>query len=99
MFVRAISMLLFILVGSAANAAERATRQETGGELLYTTYCVACHNTQVHWRSKRLAKDWPGLLDEVRRWQKSSGLSWGEGDVALVARYLNERYYHYPASY
>lgn|SRR5512135_1034979 len=99
MFLRVIAMSLFVLTAGSASADEQSKREATGGELLYTTYCVACHNTQVHWRNKKLAKDWPGLLFEVRRWQKSSGLSWGEGDVALVARYLNERYYHYPASY
>ncbi len=99
MFLRVIAMLLLMLAAGTAGADEAAKKEATGGELLYTTYCVACHNTQVHWRNKKLAKDWPSLLFEVRRWQKSSGLSWGEGDVALVARYLNERYYHYPASY
>jgi mono/diheme cytochrome c family protein len=66
------------------------------GYLLYTTHCIACHNTKIHWRDKKLASDWGSLNAEVRRWQGLAGLQWRDDDVAEVAHYLNNLYYHYP---
>ena len=66
------------------------------GELLYDTHCRACHTEQVHWRDKRAAKDWPGLKEEVRRWQAADRLGWSEADVLAVARHLNDTIYHLP---
>ena len=67
------------------------------GELLYSTHCIACHSTQLHWRDKKLATNWSLLKAEVDRWQKTTGLRWRDEDVAEVARYLNALYYHFPA--
>jgi hypothetical protein len=50
----------------------------------------------MHWRDKRLAKDWAGLKAQVGRWQNNIGVSWSNADVVEVARYLNQLYYHYP---
>ena len=66
---------------------------QTRGELLYTTHCIACHTTQVHWRDGRLATDWNGLQAQVARWQGAGSLSWSDEDIAAVTRYLNERFY------
>ena len=66
------------------------------GELLYSTYCIACHTTQVHWRDDRLATDWKSLTKQVRRWQNNAGLTWEEEDIRSVAHYLNTLYYHFP---
>jgi len=100
MLMRSILLVLLILFGSSAQADTQSSLHEPGrGELLYTTHCIACHNSQVHWRDRRLVTDWASLRAEVRRWQKISGLVWNDEDNAAVARYLNEHYYLYPASY
>jgi hypothetical protein len=65
------------------------------GELICSTYCIGCHTTEVHWREKRLATDWTSLKFQVRRWKVNSGLRLGENDVAAVATYLNDLYYHF----
>ena len=65
------------------------------GELLYTTHCIACHSTQVHWRNRKVVKNWPGLQAEVGRWQKAAGLGWSDADVTEVARYLNTKHYRF----
>ncbi len=65
------------------------------GELLYTTHCIACHTTEVHWRDKKLAKDWRTLIAQVRRWQENSKLNWGDEEVVAVAHYLNGSFYHF----
>lgn len=66
------------------------------GELLYSTHCVECHTSQVHWRARRQARDWPTLKVWVRHWQGDSGLQWTEEDVNAVARHLNDTIYRFP---
>ncbi len=94
---KSILAVLLILAGNFAAADERPVRDVGRGELLYSTHCVACHDTQVHWREKKLVTDWRSLQAEVSRWQEISGLGWGDEVVAVVARYLNALHYRYPA--
>lgn len=89
-------MMFRLLVGAAAAALLQVTGAacaQSRGELLYSTHCVACHTTEVHWRDRRLATDWPSLQAQVRRWQAVAALDWNEDDIEAVARHLNERYY------
>jgi mono/diheme cytochrome c family protein len=77
--------------------AERtASPEESRGGLLYTTHCIACHTTQMHWRVNRSAYDWQSLQLQVRRWQGNAGLQWGDADISEVSRYLNDAIYQYP---
>ena len=80
-------VLLGVLLCSAPAAAP------SRGELLYTTHCVACHTTQVHWRDRRLATDWDSLQAQVVRWQAIGFLAWSDDDIVAVTKYLNESYY------
>jgi hypothetical protein len=68
---------------------------QSRGELLYTTHCIACHSTQVHWREQRRATDLASLTEQVRYWQGRALLSWTEDDIAEVTRYLNQRIYRF----
>ena len=79
------------VVAVSAQTAPSAAR----GELLYATHCVSCHAAEVHWRDRRLAKDWASLQAQVRRWQANAGLRWSPEEIADVTRYLNGRYYHF----
>lgn len=92
---RLVLAALLVLLGNRADADTQPMRSASRGELLYSTHCVACHSTQVHWREKKLAVDWASLRSQVRRWQEMSGLGWNSEDIAEVARYLNALYYHY----
>lgn len=87
--------LMFV---AALAAGQGQSTDGPSGELLYSTYCIKCHTTQVHWREKKLATDWISLEFQVRRWQGNIGLSLGEDDVAAIARYLNGLFYHFPAA-
>ena len=77
-------------------AAAQSTPAPTRGQLLYTTHCVACHDSKMHWRDERRATDWPSLKVQVRQWQASIGLQWSEADIVEVARHLNTAIYRYP---
>lgn len=68
---------------------------QTRGELLYTTHCISCHTTQVHWRDSRSATNWSSLMFQVRRWQGVASLGWTDGDILEVARYLNDSIYRF----
>jgi hypothetical protein len=85
--------LLAAMTGAAALAQDRVPGR---GELLYTTHCVACHSTQMHWRDRKLATDWPSLKAQVQRWQARASLDWNDADVTEVARFLNDTIYRYP---
>jgi hypothetical protein len=74
----------------------RLQREPTRGALLYETHCVACHDSQRHWRDQRLARDWPGLLAQVREWQARASLYWSDADIVEVARHLNDTIYRFP---
>lgn len=90
---RLLPALLAAMTGAAALGQDRVPSR---GELLYTTHCVACHTTQMHWRDKKLATDWPSLKAQVQRWQARASLDWSDADVTEVARYLNDTIYRYP---
>ncbi len=90
-------MVVALLAGSSALSYSQMTPAQTRGGLLYTTHCVACHTTQMHWRNDRLAVDWDSLKTQVRRWQGNAGLAWSESDITEVSRYLNDTIYRYPA--
>jgi mono/diheme cytochrome c family protein len=94
---KSIPVMLLVLSGSLATANAQAMHDPQRGELLYSNHCIACHSTQIHWRDKKLAKDYQSLLAEVGRWQRLGGLGWNDEDISAVARYLNTLYYHYPA--
>ena len=80
----------------AIPAVAQADDDKSRGELLYATHCIACHNEKIHWREKKIARDWAGLKAQVNRWQGISGLGWSDTDIVEVAHYLNVRHYHYP---
>jgi mono/diheme cytochrome c family protein len=82
-----------VLAGALALAP--AAQAQSRGELLYSTHCIACHTTQMHWRDKKLATDWDSLKAQVRRWQATAQLRWNEDDILAVTRHLNERIYRF----
>lgn len=98
MFGRLILAVLFVFFGNFANAEAQLIHNATRGELLYSTHCIACHGTQVHWRENKLVTDWASLQSQVQRWQGISKLGWNNEDIEDVARHLNTIYYHYPTS-
>jgi mono/diheme cytochrome c family protein len=87
-------LLSCLLLATAPACAQPAARSR--GELLYSTHCVECHTAQMHWRARRLARDWDTLRAQVWRWQREVRLGWAEEDVDAVTNYLNEAIYRFP---
>ena len=90
-------VVVALLASFSALSYSQVTPAQTRGGLLYTTHCVACHTTQMHWRNDRLAVNWESLKAQVRRWQGNADLAWSEADITEVSRYLNDTIYRYPA--
>jgi len=90
------AFVVLVLVALPLGAQMTAPSSAARGELLYTTNCIACHTTQVHWRERRLVTDWASLTAQVSRWQGNAGLDWSADEILDVARYLNATYYRLP---
>ena len=86
--------VLFTFLTCCLIAASSAMAQSRG-ELLYTTHCISCHTTEMHWRDKRSATSWSALKAQVRRWQDAASLAWSDSDILDVSRHLNETIYHF----
>jgi mono/diheme cytochrome c family protein len=94
---RALAALTFSWLTVAPALAQTTPAPNTSrGALLYSTHCIACHDSQIHWRDMKLATDWPSLKAQVRRWQASALLGWKEDDIIEVTRHLNALYYRFP---
>jgi mono/diheme cytochrome c family protein len=92
----AAALIGFLATGTPAPIVQAQTPPppvQGNGRLLYETHCIACHDKQVHWRDGRLAVDWRTLDAQVRRWQATALLNWGEAEITAVTRYLNETIY------
>lgn len=92
--IAAVGAAILIIAASTAQAQDATPRAR--GELLYSTFCVACHTTQMHWRDKKIARDLPGLREQVRRWQTNAGQNWEAADIEAVVNHLNRTYYKFP---
>ena len=93
---RGVATLAGVLL--TAFAGNTCAQVQSRGELLYSTHCISCHTSEIHWRDKKAANDWASLKFQVRRWQGTTGLGWSEDDIDDVTRYLNESIYRYAPS-
>ena len=84
-----------LLLGTQAALAQKSPASQPNGELIYKTYCIGCHTTEVHWREKRLATDWASLKFQVRRWLDNTGVGLSEGEINALTGYLSRRYYRF----
>jgi mono/diheme cytochrome c family protein len=92
---KSIAMPFAVSVLAGALMLAPAAQAQSRGELLYSTHCIACHTTQMHWRDKKLVTDWSSLKAQVRRWQGAANLQWSDDDIVAVTRHLNERIYRF----
>jgi mono/diheme cytochrome c family protein len=86
-----------------AAGAFQATAAETGGAAaehtkalgLVTEHCIKCHGSEVYTRADRKVTTRDGLERQVRRCETALELTWFDDDIAGVASYLNDQYYHF----
>lgn len=68
---------------------------KTRGQLLYETHCIACHESSLHIRERRKAKNIAEINQWVSRWVGYQKLNWGVEDIQEVVNYLNRQFYQY----
>ncbi len=64
------------------------------GELRAGMNCESCHNPESYTRADRKVNTLAGLEVMVERCNTNMDVGWFPEDVADVAAYLNESYYH-----
>lgn len=86
--------LSFVLTAGAfqATAAEAEHTKALG---LVTEHCIKCHGSEVYTRADRKVTTRDGLERQVRRCETALELTWFDDDIAGVASYLNDQYYHF----
>ena len=94
--------LSFALAAGAlqATAAETAgapgaAAEHTKALGLVTEHCIKCHGSEVYTRPDRKVTSRDGLERQVRRCETALELTWFDDDIAGVAGYLNQQYYHF----
>jgi cytochrome c553 len=65
------------------------------GKTLVDGNCTKCHDERVYTRPDRRVTTLEGLNKQVTRCEQSLGLKWFDDDIADVAAYLNQTYYHF----
>ena len=65
------------------------------GRALYETRCNVCHATGVHIRQSRKAVNFEGIREQVVRWNRELGGTWGADEIDDVSVFINSRYYFY----
>ncbi len=86
----AIAAMLW-LSSASTNAAD-----PNRGQAMYELRCIECHDTSVHGRQSRSAKNYEEIRSWVIRWNNTLGPLWDAEDIEDVSAYLNRRYYRYP---
>jgi mono/diheme cytochrome c family protein len=85
---KSLALALLCAIAGTASAADGAR-----GRALYETRCIACHETSVHSRGKRVAGNCAAIREQVIRWSRGE---WTAEEIDDVTLYLNERYYAFP---
>jgi len=88
--------LAAVAAGSHGSPATRAASDDPLGAALYESRCTGCHERSVHSRSPRRAGSFDQIRAYVWRWDRYLGGAWKQDEIDAVAKYLNERYYHFP---
>lgn len=91
---RLLPALCVVALSTLATCANAADTDR--GKALYESRCDTCHETSVHSRAARSASTFDHIRAFVSRWDRELGQIWTIEEINEVARYLNERYYHYP---
>ena len=100
---RTAMMLISMMIVSCAVQAEPFAQADAAkGKALVEKHCISCHASSfggdgsgIYTREDRIVKSASGLVQQIRNCNTNLGLQWFDEEELNVARYLNERYYHF----
>ncbi len=78
-------------------AAQEPAAVPVRGQQLYEHHCTGCHESTVHIRERRRARTVTDVRAWAVHWSSYLKLDWGAEELDDVVRYLNGKYYLYPA--
>lgn len=68
---------------------------DSRGRMLYENHCTSCHESTVHIRAKRKARNFKEVGDWVNQRADWLNLGWTNAEKLDVLQYVNEKYYRY----
>ncbi len=87
---------LHATAAETAGASDAAAAAEQGkASSLVNEHCIKCHGSEIYIRPDRKVTSRDGLERQVRRCETALQLTWFDEDIADVAGYLNQQYYHF----
>lgn len=81
---------------AASDRKEQVSPEDSLGQMLYANHCTNCHESAVHMRAHRKAKNLQDLVYWVNQRADWLQLGWTVAEKRAVMDYVNQRYYHYP---
>ncbi|MBI5018088.1 MAG: cytochrome c [Deltaproteobacteria bacterium] len=93
--VRQVGWVLGAALCSLVAAGPSAGADPTAGKALHDASCLKCHGTEVYTSAQRKSGSLDALTAQVARCTKAAEVTWTEAQVADVAAYLNEAFYHF----
>ncbi len=88
---------IFLMLGMGATGftSQSYSQALERGQMLYENHCLECHESQVHIRKQSKVRSLKNLEEQVNRWEQELKLTWRDGEVGDVARYLNHTFYKF----
>ena len=74
---------------------EKVIPETSRGQLLYEHHCLKCHESNIHIRNKRKAKNIEDVQVWVVKWQAYEKLNWDRNAIDAVTEHLVKRYYKF----
>lgn len=84
-----------VILALAATIGAANAQNDEPARILHDTYCIACHDTRVYTRDRRVARDYDGLRAQVKQWQANIAAGWGDEEIDMVTRWLASSYYKF----
>jgi hypothetical protein len=98
----AMMFISMMIVTCAVQAEPFAQADAAKGKALVEKHCISCHASSfggdgsgIYTREDRIVKSSSGLVQQIRNCNTNLGLQWFDEEELNVARYLNDRYYHF----
>ena len=82
-------------LAAATLSAQPSAAAETA-QPLYQEHCTRCHGSEVYTRADRKVTSYDALVGQVQRCELALELTWFDDQIAQVADYLNQQFYHFP---
>jgi len=82
-------------VQPSAESKTKIPSEASRAQLLYEHHCLKCHESNVHIRNSKKAKNSDEVRSWVVKWQAHENLNWDEMAIDSVTLYLVQTFYDF----